>query len=117
MTHFPGREARLKPQFAHLYPAITAGHWDSAAVLADRMVAWLLRNPKSGCWAVRVGISHCHYLTFEVCLKRPALNVPAIGRRKAMFGQVIPTLHDQQLGGPIRTRANRCPHVAAKRAR
>jgi hypothetical protein len=45
MTDFPGREARLKPQFAHLYPAITAGHWDSAAVLADRMVSWLLRNP------------------------------------------------------------------------
>lgn len=48
MTDFPGREARLKPQFAHLYPAITAGHWDSAAVLADRMVAWLLRNPTAG---------------------------------------------------------------------
>ncbi len=45
MTDFPGREARLKPQFAHLYPAITAGQWDAAAVLADRMVAWLLRNP------------------------------------------------------------------------
>jgi hypothetical protein len=45
MTDFPGREARLKPQFAHLYPAITAGQWDSAAVLADRMVSWLLRNP------------------------------------------------------------------------
>lgn len=48
MTDFPGREARLKPEFAHLYPAITAGQWDSAAVLADRMVAWLLRNPKAG---------------------------------------------------------------------
>lgn len=45
MTDFPGREARLKPQFAHLYPAITAGQWDSAAVIADRLVSWLLRNP------------------------------------------------------------------------
>lgn len=45
MTDFPGREARLKPQFAHLYPAITAGQWEVAAVLADRLVSWLLRNP------------------------------------------------------------------------
>ena len=48
MTDFPGREARLRTQFAHLYPAITAGQWESAAVIADRMVAWLLRNPKAG---------------------------------------------------------------------
>lgn len=45
MTDFPGREARLKPQFAHLYPAITAGQWEPAAVLADRLVSWHLRNP------------------------------------------------------------------------
>jgi hypothetical protein len=47
-TDFSGREARLKPQFAYLYPAITAGQWESAAVMADRMVSWLLRNPKVG---------------------------------------------------------------------
>jgi hypothetical protein len=45
MIDFPGREARLRPQFAHLYPAITAGQWEPAAVLADRMVSWQLRNP------------------------------------------------------------------------
>lgn len=47
-SDFPGREARLKPQFAHLYPAITAAYWDSAAILADRQVSWLLRNSKTG---------------------------------------------------------------------
>lgn len=45
MNDSPNREARLRPEFAHLYPAITAGQWDSAAVIADRMLAWLLRNP------------------------------------------------------------------------
>ena len=42
------REARLKPEFAHLYPALEAGRWDPAAVMADRMVAWLLRQPDKG---------------------------------------------------------------------
>ncbi len=48
MTDYAGREARLRPEFAHLYPAITAGQWDSAAVLADRMLAWLIRNSSPG---------------------------------------------------------------------
>ncbi|HEY8259340.1 MAG TPA: hypothetical protein VIG08_16905 [Gemmatimonadales bacterium] len=45
MNESPNREARLRPEFAHLYPAITPGQWDSAAVISDRMLAWLLRNP------------------------------------------------------------------------
>jgi hypothetical protein len=48
VTDLPGREVRLRPEFAHLYPSVTAGHWDSAAVMADRMVAWLLRQPNAG---------------------------------------------------------------------
>jgi hypothetical protein len=43
-----GREARLKPEFAHLYPPLVAGQWESAARMADRMVAWLLRQPNRG---------------------------------------------------------------------
>ena len=42
------REARLKPEFAHLYPPLEAGSWDSAAKMADRVVAWLLRQPDKG---------------------------------------------------------------------
>jgi hypothetical protein len=42
------REARLKPEFAHLYPSLEAGRWDSAAMMADRVVAWLLRQPHGG---------------------------------------------------------------------
>jgi hypothetical protein len=33
------REARLRPQFAELYPEIAAGKWSPAAVLADRILA------------------------------------------------------------------------------
>jgi hypothetical protein len=42
------REARLKPEFAHLYPPLEAGRWESAAMMADRLVAWLLRQPDKG---------------------------------------------------------------------
>jgi hypothetical protein len=45
VDHFPGREARLKPEFSYLYPPLQSGQWESAGVMADRMVAWLLRQP------------------------------------------------------------------------
>jgi hypothetical protein len=47
MNQSPGRQARLRPQFAHLYPSITADRWDLATAMADR-VAWLLRRPNAG---------------------------------------------------------------------
>jgi hypothetical protein len=40
-----GREARLRPEFAALYPYLTPGEWESAAVLADRVVAHVLGRP------------------------------------------------------------------------
>ena len=39
------REARLRPGFAHLYPYLNAGVWESAAVLSDRIVANILGRP------------------------------------------------------------------------
>jgi hypothetical protein len=33
------REARLRPEFAELYPGLRAGEWVSAAVVADRVLA------------------------------------------------------------------------------
>ena len=42
------REARLKPEFAHLYPPLEPSRWEPAAALADRVVAWLLRQPNRG---------------------------------------------------------------------
>jgi hypothetical protein len=48
------REARLLPEHARLYPGITPGIWDSAAVLADRVLAGgLLRGGAIG-WRGRV---------------------------------------------------------------
>ena len=45
MNNFQGREARLKPEYAHLYPPLQAGRWEAAGIMADRMVAWLVRQP------------------------------------------------------------------------
>jgi hypothetical protein len=42
MSQLERREARLKPEFAQLYPPIEAGHWELAGVIADRVLAWLL---------------------------------------------------------------------------
>ncbi|MFL5448363.1 MAG: hypothetical protein ACJ8AX_07435 [Gemmatimonadales bacterium] len=42
------REARLRPEFAHLYPPLEPGRWEPAALLADRVVAWMLRQPDRG---------------------------------------------------------------------
>lgn len=42
------REARLYPQFAHLYPDLRAGEWVSAATMADRVLAGsLIRGGES----------------------------------------------------------------------
>jgi hypothetical protein len=42
------REARLKAEFAHLYPTLEPGRWEPAAAMADRIVAWLVRQPDRG---------------------------------------------------------------------
>jgi hypothetical protein len=47
-TGAPRREARLRPEFAHLYPALEPNRWESAAMMADRVVAWLIRQPDRG---------------------------------------------------------------------
>jgi hypothetical protein len=44
----PGREARMKAEFAHLYPPLEPGRWEPAAAMADRLVAWLVRQPNRG---------------------------------------------------------------------
>jgi hypothetical protein len=39
------REARLRPEFARLYPFLQAGEWESAAALTDRVVTNTLGRP------------------------------------------------------------------------
>jgi hypothetical protein len=48
------REARVRPEHAHRYPGLRVGQWESAAVLADRVLAGaLLRGRDTSLW-VRV---------------------------------------------------------------
>lgn len=45
------REARLRPEHAHRYPGLHAGEWESAATLADRVLAGaLLRGRDTSLW-------------------------------------------------------------------
>jgi hypothetical protein len=54
LTLPPRREARLRPEHARFYPGIIPGIWESAAVLADRVLAaGLLRGVALG-WCDRV---------------------------------------------------------------
>ena len=48
MRQFAGREAKLKSEFAHLYPPLEADRWEPAGVIADRIVSWLLRQRDGG---------------------------------------------------------------------
>jgi hypothetical protein len=36
------REARLRPEFAHLYPGLTAGRWEPASRIAEAVLANVL---------------------------------------------------------------------------
>jgi hypothetical protein len=47
-TRCSRREARLKPEFVHLYAPLEAGIWESASDMADRMTSWLLRQAHGG---------------------------------------------------------------------
>jgi hypothetical protein len=38
------REARLRPEFAHAYPWLNWGTWEAAALVADRVLAWLIAD-------------------------------------------------------------------------
>jgi hypothetical protein len=42
------REARLRPEHAHLYPGIEPGVWEPAVELADRALACRLLQPSGG---------------------------------------------------------------------
>ena len=43
------RQARLRPEHAHRYPGVPPGRWESAATVADRVLAGcLLRGNPSG---------------------------------------------------------------------
>ena len=54
LTLAPHREARLRSEHARFYPGIPSGVWESAAMLADRVLAGgLLRGAAIG-WRRRI---------------------------------------------------------------
>lgn len=56
-----GREARLRSEFATLYPYLKAGVWESAAVLADRVVAHTLGRPDASFVAGERALDPVHF--------------------------------------------------------
>ena len=42
------REARLKPEHAHLYPGIQPDRWEGARILSDKVLACRLLQPSGG---------------------------------------------------------------------
>ena len=48
------REARLRPEYAVRYPGITAGQWESAATVADRVLAGALLQRQAATFRTRV---------------------------------------------------------------
>ena len=57
----PAREARLRLEYASLYPYLRAGEWDSAAVLADRVVAHTLGRPDASFIAGERALDPVHF--------------------------------------------------------
>lgn len=47
MARQPVREARLRPEFAGLYPGVEPGVWHTAATLAEHLLARMLREGKA----------------------------------------------------------------------
>jgi hypothetical protein len=41
----PIREARLRPQYASLYPALEAGTWQPASAIGRQLLLWHLTAP------------------------------------------------------------------------
>ena len=48
MTDAPGRQARLRPEYASLYPGLEPGLWEEAEDLAERMLTQHLLRPSPG---------------------------------------------------------------------
>jgi hypothetical protein len=74
------REARLKPEFAHLYAPLEAGIWESASLMADRMTSWLLRQAHGG-YVSPDRILRPEHFEFRGTSRRPAFLAAGHSRR------------------------------------
>ena len=48
MTDAPGRQARLRPEYASLYPGLEPGVWEDADDLAEQLLTQHLLRPSPG---------------------------------------------------------------------
>ena len=48
MTDAPGRQARLRPEYASLYPGLEPGLWEEAEDLAEQLLTQHLLRPSPG---------------------------------------------------------------------
>jgi hypothetical protein len=58
------REARLKPDYAHLYPGIEPGTWEPAGELAERALTCRLLLPSDG-FALAARPLRCGHFEFR----------------------------------------------------
>jgi hypothetical protein len=79
---YRGRQARLKPEFSHLYPPLTGGRWEPAGVMADRMVAWLLRQPNRSGYVSPNRVLRPEHFDFKGETARPPSEAQKLTRRE-----------------------------------
>jgi hypothetical protein len=48
VTDAPGRQARLRPEYASLYPGLEPGLWEEAEDLAEQLLTQHLLRPSPG---------------------------------------------------------------------
>jgi hypothetical protein len=54
------REARLRPEFAHLYPGLTPGRWEPASRIAEAVLANMLLH-QMGEMSQQVRLDETHF--------------------------------------------------------
>jgi hypothetical protein len=54
------REARLRPEFAHLYPGLTPGRWEPASRIAEAVLANVLLH-EMGEAPLQVRLDEAHF--------------------------------------------------------
>jgi hypothetical protein len=95
VSQFTGREARLKPEFAHVYPPLEAGKWEPAGVLADKVTAWLLRQAHGGDGPARIRIG-AFYASLDYM--NELVRGPGVRREEARPGPAVS--HHTAIPGP-----------------
>jgi len=82
IVHPAEREARLRPEFAGLYPGLPPGEWRRASLLTDILWARLLDRGKAA-FQLRERVLNPEH--FEFRLGAPAS--PGVGRRRTDLRQ------------------------------